>query len=60
MADKPADGQTTGEAALVAAARNARDVLRQVALLRAKVGPIATAAQQAAWQISIALGDSEQ
>lgn len=50
--------QTTGEGHdLAAAARTARDVLRQVSKMRGKIGPIATAAQQAAWQISAALGD---
>ena len=45
---------------LVAAAKQARAVLRNVAALRRKIGPLATAAQQAAWQISAALGDGEE
>ncbi|MBB2171661.1 hypothetical protein [Gluconacetobacter asukensis] len=50
-------GMTGDHDALAAASCNARAVLRQVALLRGKIGPIATAAQQAAWQISAASGE---
>lgn len=40
---------------LIAAAERARDVLRRVAEQRRKLGPLATQAQSAAWQISAAL-----
>lgn len=49
----------TADAALVLAARNARNVLRQVSLMRTKVGPLATAAEQAASRISLALDDAD-
>lgn len=40
---------------LIAAAKRAREVLRQVSLERRAFGPIATAAQSAAWELTIAL-----
>lgn len=40
---------------LIAAAKKARDVLRQVSENRRALGPIATAAQSAAWQLTNAL-----
>jgi hypothetical protein len=55
-----AGGPISEGADLIAAARTARDVLRQVSMMRGKIGPIATAAQQAAWQLSAALGEHEE
>ena len=45
---------------LISAAKEARDVLRLVAADRRRIGPLATKAQSASWQLSDALNHIDE